>query len=73
MKAILEFNLPEDVDGHQDAINGTRWKIVVSELDNALRDKLKYGNLPSPVHKALREIREHLNNLCTDNNLNIHQ
>lgn len=73
MKAILEFNLPEDTTSHEDALNGTQWKFIVTQLDQTLRDKLKYGDLPSSVHKALAEIRTHLNDLCDDYNLNIHQ
>ncbi len=43
MKAILEFNLPDDQDDFQDAVNGQKWKLMVWEFDQDLRSKIKYA------------------------------
>ena len=43
MKATLEFTLPEETSSHEDAVNGTRWKALVFEIDQALRSRSKYG------------------------------
>ena len=45
MKAILEFNLPEDQDDFDCAKNGSKWRAVASDLDEALRSKFKYSNI----------------------------
>lgn len=44
MKAILEFDLPEETDLYQYAINGSRYLYVLQELDNELRSLIKYEN-----------------------------
>jgi hypothetical protein len=41
-KATLQFNLPEEHQEHQDAVHGSDWKFVVWDLDQFLRNKLKY-------------------------------
>jgi threonine synthase len=55
MKAILEFTFPEDQDEHTDALNGASWKSVVWELDEWLRQRIRYEN-----REDLQEIREKL-------------
>lgn len=45
MKAILEFQLPEDNDEHFAAINGSKYRDVISSLDNKLRNKQKYQDI----------------------------
>ena len=44
MKAILEFNLPEEEQEHKDALDGTAWKLAMWDLDQILRNALKYGS-----------------------------
>lgn len=44
MKVILEFDLPEETDLYQHAMNGTRYLYVLQELDNELRSLVKYEN-----------------------------
>jgi len=72
MKAILEFNLPEDNVEHLTAIQAPDWKFVVSEIDEYLRSQIKYSNLSDEVSKALQLTRDEMGKLCTDNNLDIH-
>jgi hypothetical protein len=55
MKAILEFTFPEDQDEHTDALNGANWKSVVWELDEWLRQQIKYSN-----REDLQEVRDKL-------------
>jgi hypothetical protein len=43
MKAILEFDLPEEQQQFDEAANGTKWRGVVEELDRRLRQVVKYG------------------------------
>ena len=42
MKAILEFNLPEDETEHRQALDGYKWELVVWNLQNAC---MKHGYL----------------------------
>ena len=44
MKATLEFNLPEDNNEHLRAVHsGEAWSTLY-DIDNMLRNMLKYGN-----------------------------
>ena len=42
MKAILEFNLPEDQPEFNNAIKGGDWKHVCWQMDQYLRKRVKY-------------------------------
>lgn len=44
MKAILEFNLPEDQDDHAYAIHGLDALLVISDLEQEIRSKLRYNS-----------------------------
>ena len=42
MKATLEFNLPEDQHDHAYALAGLDAILVISDLENEIRSKLRY-------------------------------
>ena len=42
MKAILEFDLPEDQHDHAYALAGVDALLVISDLENEIRSKLRY-------------------------------
>ena len=42
MKAYLVFKFPEDNQEYQDAMNGTQYKLVLDDLDDFLRSRVKY-------------------------------
>ena len=42
-KIILEFDGTEEADEAQNALDGSKWKAVVWELDQKLRATTKYG------------------------------
>lgn len=44
MKAILEFSLPEDQDDHAYALAGLDALLVINELENEIRSKLRYDS-----------------------------
>ena len=71
-KAILEFNLPEDDQEFELATKGLKFWSVLWELDQSLRAKTKYASddLPQEKYDAYQEIRDELNELMSDNNLN---
>ena len=57
MKAILEFNLPEDEEEHQASFYGMQWKSVVWEFDEYLRTEIKYAN--KEEYQELRDKLHH--------------
>ena len=71
-EAILKFNLPEENNEYQKAINGASWAHVVWELDEAfLRNCLKYGHEYKSADEALEAVRDKLRELMEENDLNI--
>jgi hypothetical protein len=73
MKAILEFNLPDDQDDFQDAVNGQKWKLMVWEFDQDLRSKIKYApdSISEDTYKAYEEIRQKLYDLMIEDGLKL--
>lgn len=73
MKAILEFNLPEEMHEHRMALQARDWMYVVSEMNEYLRSQIKYQGLTKEASEALQAARDNLINLCNDNNININE
>jgi hypothetical protein len=69
MKAKLTFDLPEEQEEFNDAINGSAFKSVVWELDQYMRSELKHGELTGDVHEKVQEIRDQLHSILNDNNV----
>lgn len=62
MKAILEFNLPEDTSEHLRAVNASTAWVTLHEIDNRLRNLIKYGlSRESSYEHELSEIRKEIN------------
>ena len=64
-KLIWEFNLDDDgvKEEFDDAYKGAEWKLVVWDIDNRLRDLLKYDNDYKTPNEALEAIRTELHNI----------
>jgi hypothetical protein len=73
MKAILEFNLPDDDQEYNLANNALSFWNVLWELDNELRAKTKYAedDLPQDKYDAYQEIRDLLHELMTERNISL--
>ena len=73
MKAILEFNLPEDDQEFTLETNGLNFWHVLWDLDQSLRAKTKYAadDLPEDKYNAYQEIRDELRELMSDHNVNL--
>jgi hypothetical protein len=71
MKAILEFNLPEEQEQFEDASNGWKWSHAMWQLDQFLRTKVKYAS--DDAHEesinAFAEAREELHRILREDNL----
>jgi hypothetical protein len=60
MKTILMFNLPKDADELYNAQKGLDFKCVLWDLDNWLRNMVKYENIesvdPQDVRKKIYDL-----------------
>jgi len=71
MKAILEFNLPEEQAEHYCAIKGADMLNVLFELRVQLRGLLKYGELTDEQHEIVEKLQDFLFHSLEDNDINL--
>jgi hypothetical protein len=71
MKAIIEFNLPDDQAEHYCAIKGADMLNVLWELKAELRGMLKYGELPDTQYEIVEKIQDFLMSSLDDNDVNL--
>lgn len=61
MKAILEFNLPEERPEFDLAVNGNKWSFVAWKIDQELRSKIKYSeSITDDQRDIYQEVRDML-------------
>jgi len=70
-KAILEFKLPDDNFDYKCANNGYAFYSILCELDNFLRENLKYEHKYKDADEALQATRNVLWELLGDEGLNL--
>lgn len=68
MKAILEFNLPEEKTEHLKAIKADGFLNVISDFKEALRRNVKYNQ-----KEYLTEVQELLQHCLEDNCVNLEE
>ncbi len=61
MKSTLEFDLLEEREELNDALNGTKYRLVVEATLNLIRHKLEHDCLVEYQDKLLEEIRDFIN------------
>lgn len=66
MKAILSFTLPEDREEFELAQYGSRILCVLQELDQKLRNDVKYGQLPESQVELYNGIRDMITQLSDE-------
>jgi hypothetical protein len=74
MKAILEFNLPEDQAQFQMAILGSKMYSTLLEMDKWLRKQYKYmpdSEYNEDAHKAYETARNKLREFMVENNITL--
>ena len=73
MKAILEFNLPDDQIDFQDANNGQKFRLMLWEFDQYLRSQTKYApdSMSDDTYKAYSDIREKLHEMLIEDGLRL--
>tara|TARA_Y100001951_G_C11101477_1_gene162305 strand:- start:268 stop:531 length:264 start_codon:yes stop_codon:yes gene_type:complete len=87
MKAILEFDLPEEQYEFDSAVNGCQWHSLVFDLDEKLRQDIKHQRfgdttrvagvevqlLSAPYEQALKHIRKYILDETLDRGLKLHE
>ena len=87
MKAILEFDLPEEKYEFDSAVNGCQWRNLLFDLDEKLRQDIKHQRfgdstrvagvevqlLTAPYGDALENIRKYILDETLDRGLKLHE
>jgi len=60
MKALLEFELPEDREEYVAASRGMEWALLVLDIDQFIRNKIKYEQDKDGILQLVRD-RLHFN------------
>jgi hypothetical protein len=64
MKTTLEFSLPDDESEFRTALDGYKWKLIVQDLDQHLRSRLRHDEMISFAESStLLQTRSHLHSL----------
>jgi hypothetical protein len=76
MEAILKFDFNGENNDRiefQDAVNGTRWRLAMWELDQWLRSQTKYApdSMSDDTYKALDSCRDKLHEILMSDNLDL--
>ena len=67
-KHTIEFDSFEDADEIKDCMNGFKWRMLVTELDNYYRNMYKYSDNDSDVELA-EKVRNKIHELLHENEL----
>jgi hypothetical protein len=77
MEAILKFNLDEhdDEQAHLRCVKALDMALILWNMDQYLRSKMKYGNkdsmLSDDAYKALEDAREELREFMSSRGINL--
>ncbi|MFN9952695.1 MAG: hypothetical protein ACK55I_06320 [bacterium] len=70
MEVIIKFSDEDAAENAKIALDGWKWKHAMWELDQHLRNELKYNEkLPSAVDEAYESLRDKIREIVSDNNL----
>ena len=71
-KVTLEFDSVEEADDIRNALDGYKWKLAIWDLDQHLREQVKYNcNLPEEVGNAFEDLREKIRTILYDYQLQV--
>ena len=73
MEAILKFNLPEDQDDFDTALDGSKWALSMWEMNNWLRSQIKHPpeGMSDDTYKAFEDARDQLYEILNENQLKL--
>lgn len=72
MKATIEFNLPEENQEFSDVTNGVKYKLIIQDIMNNLRSKLKYEELKEEEYDLCEKLREEFFEIIDDYEVSIY-
>lgn len=73
MKAILEFNLPEQKHEFDNATQGATMRYLLYQHLEYLRGKLKHGELSDEQYEAYKDCRDNLNQSLIDEKIDVYE
>jgi hypothetical protein len=74
MKAILEFNLPEDKVDFNLALKGSDWKHVCWQMEQYLRKRVKYDeSLSEEQREVYEDMRGEFWRMMNENNVDLYE
>ena len=72
MKVIIEFSDEDAVSDAQVALDGWKYRAVIWDIDQHLRNEVKYNEqLPSEVAEAFEKLRDKIRKILSENSLQI--
>ena len=73
MEAILKFNLPDDQEDFNIALDGSRWALSMFELSQWLRSQIKHPpeGMSDDTYKAFEDTRDQLYEILNENQLKL--
>ena len=73
MEAILKFNLPDDQEDFNIALDGSKWALSMWELNNWLRSQIKHPpeGMSDDTYKAFEDTRDQLYEILNENQLKL--
>ena len=71
MKAILQYQLPEEAAEHKIAVQASDVLMLINDLDRWLRNEIKHGDRPHDEHRGLQRCRDKLWDLIDDTGVDI--
>lgn len=71
MKATITFTLPKEEHEYRNAIEGAKMRVILWDVDQFLRAKMKYEELSDGQYDAFKETREHLRRLLIEENIDL--
>ena len=71
MKAVLEYDLPEEIDEFEIAVNSRKYYNIIFDYKMFLRGKLKYEDLSEQEYEIIEKIREKFFSIIEENGINL--
>jgi len=70
-KVILEFDSLEEADDLKSALDGCKWKSVAWDMQQYLRNKLKYADedMSDETYEVFEKVQQELNTIISENQL----
>lgn len=68
-KAKLTFTLPEEQEDFQTAVNAWKYRILVGEIKEKIRRKIKDEEYSEEVFLVLHDLQEFIVTMCIDEGL----